>query len=129
MPTAPAGPPVIHFPEGTRAAPAGSAASVRHQSSTLLSPVSRRTRHMPRALSIREDLEELWVISELQGIPVIAKEAADRWTSTSFLHGVGGDPDVETPMPGSLSIVAVLLPPGRATQSPCGSEALLPQNT
>ncbi|KAL3201722.1 hypothetical protein MRX96_042832 [Rhipicephalus microplus] len=48
----------------------------------------------------REDLEELWAISKLQGIPVISKKPADRWTSTGFLHGVGRDPYVETPMPG-----------------------------
>ncbi|KAL3255843.1 hypothetical protein MRX96_046662 [Rhipicephalus microplus] len=73
----------------------------------------------------KEDLEELRVISELQDIPVIAKKPTGRWTSTGYLHGVGGDLEVETLMPvppvhGSCSVCHQGGPHGHsAVRIPC----------
>ncbi|KAL3208384.1 hypothetical protein MRX96_039191, partial [Rhipicephalus microplus] len=129
-----------------------------HQSSALLSPVSRRTSQMPRGLSsrrrstgpqlsrappaasprlsfvqalsshpgvaeirvnhrqnivavdatTRKGLEKLLAISELQSIPVTAKEPADVRTSTGYLHGADRGPEVGTLLPGLLSTMIVL---------------------
>ncbi|KAL3244781.1 hypothetical protein MRX96_018584 [Rhipicephalus microplus] len=56
----------------------------------------------------RECLEQLLNIKELKGIPVTAKEPADHKTSTGFLHGVDGEPAVDSLLPGIKSAVPVL---------------------
>ncbi|KAL3200990.1 hypothetical protein MRX96_043162 [Rhipicephalus microplus] len=56
----------------------------------------------------RECLEQLLTIKELKGIPVTAKEPADHKTSTGFLHGVDGEPAVDSLLPGIQSAVPVL---------------------
>ncbi|KAL3183081.1 hypothetical protein MRX96_006863 [Rhipicephalus microplus] len=56
----------------------------------------------------RECLEQLLTIRELKGIPVTAKEPADHKTSTGFLHGVDGEPAVDSLLPGIQSAVPVL---------------------
>ncbi|KAH7950637.1 hypothetical protein HPB51_028327 [Rhipicephalus microplus] len=86
-PAAPAGTPVIHFPESLGLF---------------------RQAQPPRERDLQGRPGELRVILELQGIPVIAKEPIEHWTSIGYLHGVGRDPEVETLMPGALFMVAVL---------------------
>ncbi|KAH8019435.1 hypothetical protein HPB51_019408 [Rhipicephalus microplus] len=61
----------------------------------------------------RECLEQLLTIRELKGIPVTAKEPADHKTSTGFLHGVDGEPAVDSLLPGIQSAVRCSLLPGR----------------
>ncbi|KAL3209478.1 hypothetical protein MRX96_009213 [Rhipicephalus microplus] len=56
----------------------------------------------------RECLEQLLNIKELKGIPVTANEPADPKTSTGFLHGVDGEPAVDSLLPGIKSAVPVL---------------------
>ncbi|KAL3198245.1 hypothetical protein MRX96_044472, partial [Rhipicephalus microplus] len=56
----------------------------------------------------RKGLEELLVISELQSIPVTAKEPADLRTSTDYLHGADRGPEVGSLLPGLLSTMIVL---------------------
>ncbi|KAL3225497.1 hypothetical protein MRX96_004620 [Rhipicephalus microplus] len=56
----------------------------------------------------RECLEQLLNIRELKGIPVSAKEPADHKTSTGYLHGVDGEPAVDSLLPGIQSAVPVL---------------------
>ncbi|KAH7934699.1 hypothetical protein HPB51_028936 [Rhipicephalus microplus] len=56
----------------------------------------------------RRVLEQLLNIKELKGIPVTAKEPADHKTSTGFLHGVDGEPAVDSLLPGIKSAVPVL---------------------
>ncbi|KAL3196814.1 hypothetical protein MRX96_045085 [Rhipicephalus microplus] len=58
--------------------------------------------------TMRECLEQLLTIKELKGIPVTAKEPADHKTSTGFLHGVDGEPAVDSLLPGIQSAVPVL---------------------
>ncbi|KAH7947640.1 hypothetical protein HPB52_014850 [Rhipicephalus sanguineus] len=58
--------------------------------------------------STREYLEQLLTVKELSGIPVIAREPADHKTSTGFLHGVDGEPAVDSLLPGIKSAVPVL---------------------
>ncbi|KAL3224961.1 hypothetical protein MRX96_049396, partial [Rhipicephalus microplus] len=53
----------------------------------------------------RECLEQLLNIKELKGIPVTAREPADHKTSTGFLHGVDGEPAVDSLLPGIKSAV------------------------
>ncbi|KAH7986190.1 hypothetical protein HPB52_025144 [Rhipicephalus sanguineus] len=53
-------------------------------------------------------LEQLLTLTELQGIPVTARQPADRRTCTGFLHGVDGDPDDESLLSGLQSAVWVL---------------------
>ncbi|KAL3214213.1 hypothetical protein MRX96_034983 [Rhipicephalus microplus] len=56
----------------------------------------------------RECLEQLLNIRELKGIPVSAKEPADHKTSIGYLHGVDGEPAVDSLLPGIQSAVPVL---------------------
>ncbi|KAL3188548.1 hypothetical protein MRX96_003508 [Rhipicephalus microplus] len=56
----------------------------------------------------RECLEQHLTIKELKGIPVTAKEPADHKTSTGFLHGVDGEPAVDSLLPGIQSAIPVL---------------------
>ncbi|KAH7934471.1 hypothetical protein HPB51_029163 [Rhipicephalus microplus] len=56
----------------------------------------------------RECLEQLLTIKELKGIPVSAKEPADHKTSIGYLHGVDGEPAVDSLLPGIQSAVPVL---------------------
>ncbi|KAH8039093.1 hypothetical protein HPB51_005054 [Rhipicephalus microplus] len=56
----------------------------------------------------RKGLEELLAISELQSIPVTAKEPADLRTSTGYLHGADRGPEVGSLLPGLLSTMIVL---------------------
>ncbi|KAH7968692.1 hypothetical protein HPB52_010659 [Rhipicephalus sanguineus] len=56
----------------------------------------------------RECLEQLLAVTVLQGIPVAAREPADRRTSTGFLHGVDGEPADDSLLPAIQSPVPVL---------------------
>ncbi|KAH7983691.1 hypothetical protein HPB52_013628 [Rhipicephalus sanguineus] len=56
----------------------------------------------------QECLTLLLALTELRGIPVTAREPADRHTSMGFIHGVDGDPAEDTLLPGLQSAVPVL---------------------
>ncbi|KAH7944122.1 hypothetical protein HPB52_016059 [Rhipicephalus sanguineus] len=55
-----------------------------------------------------ECLEQLLAVTVLQGIPVAARESADRRTSTGFLHGENGEPAYDSLLPAIQSPAPVL---------------------
>ncbi|KAL3228677.1 hypothetical protein MRX96_023808 [Rhipicephalus microplus] len=70
--------------------------------------VNQKRNNVAADATTREFLEQLLTIKELKGIPVTAKEPADHKTSTGFLHGVNGEPAVDSLLPGIQSAVPVL---------------------
>ncbi|KAL3207011.1 hypothetical protein MRX96_010341 [Rhipicephalus microplus] len=59
-------------------------------------------------VSSQECLVKLLALTELKGIPVTARQPADRRTSMGFLHGVDGDAADENLLSGLQSAVRVL---------------------